>query len=93
MNSPNFKPADELAAIRERIKQLKAREAEIKAGMLDGSIEMSGDYSLARIVTRKSRRFDRKAAEAELGDLSRFMVETETQTLLIEEMDDGEVIE
>lgn len=87
----NLKPADELLSIRQRIKALQAREDEIKAGMKSGELEMSGDFALASLSTRNSSRFDRKAAENELGDLSRFEVKTEITVLTVSELE--EVIE
>jgi hypothetical protein len=82
----NKKPADELLFIRERIKQLQAREAELKDGIRSGALDNFGDYAIAAISKRKTKRFDRKAAEAELGDLSRFDVEGETIVIRVEEL-------
>ena len=86
----NLKPADELLTIRQRIKALQAREDEIKSAMKSGEMEMAGDFALAHFVTRKSSRFDRKAAEAELGDLSRFDVKSETVALMVSELEQAE---
>lgn len=82
----NLKPADELLSIRQRVKVLQAREADIKAGMQDGSLALDGDFAIASFVNRKSKRFDRKAAEAELGSLARFDVEGETVALMVNEL-------
>lgn len=82
----NMKPADELLSIRQKMKELQAREKEIKDGMKAGELEMNGDFSFAHFVTRKQRRFDRKAAEAEVGDLSRFEVESEGTALMVNEI-------
>jgi hypothetical protein len=82
----NMKPADELLTIRKRIKELQAREKEISDGIKSGDLEDAGDFAIARLSTRKTTRFDKKAAEAELGDLSRFNVTGETVALLVEEL-------
>lgn len=84
--STNMKPADELLTVRNRIKDLQAREAELKAGMKNGSLSTVGDFAIARFTRRKTSRFDRKAAEAELGDLSRFTVTGETLALQVDEL-------
>jgi len=84
--STNMKPADELLTLRQRIKELQAREKELSDGIKAGAIETHGDFAVAFITKRKTRRFDRKAAEQELGDLSRFDVEGETQALRVEEL-------
>lgn len=86
----NLKPADELLSIRQRIKALQARADEIKAGMESGELEMSGDFALAHFIRRNSSRFDRKAAEAELGDLSRFEKQTEVSVLMVSELDQAQ---
>ena len=87
----NLKPADELLTIRQRIKALQAREDDIKAGMKSGELEMQGDFTFAHFVKRNASRFDRKAAELELGSLSRFDVKTETAVLMVSEL--AQVIE
>lgn len=83
----NMKPADELLTIRNRIKELQEREKEIKSAMQSGEMETHGDFAVARFIKRKSKRFDRKAAEAELGSLARFEIESETTALLVDELD------
>ena len=83
----NMKPADELFTIRKRIKEMQERENEIKSAMQSGEMETHGDFAIARFVKRRSKRFDRKAAEAELGSLARFDVESETTALLVDELD------
>lgn len=87
----NLKPADELLSVRQKIKDLQAREAELKEAMASGEASLSGDYAVARFVKRATTRFDRKAAEAELGSLARFEVKGETVALLVEEL--AQVIE
>jgi len=82
----NLKPADELLSVRRRIKELQERENELKAGMQSGKMELSGDFAVAHFVKRGSTRFDRKAAEAELGSLARFDVKSETVALMVSEL-------
>lgn len=81
----NLKPADELLSIRQRIKELQSREAEIKDGMKSGALDMSGDFAIAYFVKKNTTRFDKKAAEKELGDLSRFNVSGEAAALMVAE--------
>ena len=82
----NMKPADELLTVRNRIKELQAREKEISTGIKSGELDEAGDFAIARLVKRKTNRFDKKAAEAELGDLSRFNVQGETVALMVDEL-------
>jgi hypothetical protein len=84
--STNMKPADELLSIRQRIKELQEREGELKDGIKSGALPADGQFAIARVVKRKSSRFDRKAAEKELGDLSRFNVEGEAIAVLVDEL-------
>lgn len=70
--STNLKPADELKSVRDRIKELEAREKILRDGIASGDLDSVGVMSIA-FVTRQARKtFDRKAAEAELGSLARF---------------------
>ena len=85
----NLKPADELLSVRQKIKALQAREAELKDGMANGELPMDGDFAIATFTTRNSSRFDRKAAESELGDLSRFDVKAETKVLTVSELQEA----
>lgn len=82
----NMKPADELLFVRERIKELQARETELKDGFKSGELETDGDYAIVVVSSRKSKRFDRKAAEEELGDLSRFDVAGASTVIKVEEL-------
>lgn len=84
----NMKPADELLMIRHRIKEMQEREAQLKAGIASGEFEAHGNFAVASVTKRTNRRFDRKAAEAELGSLSTFDVETESTVVRIEELQD-----
>lgn len=86
----NLAPADEIQKIREQVKALRKREADLKALLISGEAAKEGHFVRARLLTRKSRRFDRKAAEAELGDLSRFSKETETIVLKLETITDDD---
>ncbi len=81
-----MKPADELLSIRQRIKELQSREAEIKGAMLSGEASTVGDFAIAHFAKRVTSRFDRKSAEAELGLLTRFDVKGETVTLMVDEL-------
>lgn len=93
--SSNLHPVDELQKIREQVKALKAREAELKAMIVSGEASKEGQFVRAHLITRKSKRFNRQAAEAELGSIDRFLVETEATILKLEtiEGDDFDLVE
>jgi hypothetical protein len=82
----NMKPADELLSIRQRIKELQDREAELKDGFKSGQLDRGGDFAVVAVTRRYTKRFDRKAAEDELGSLSRFDVPTEQVVVRCEEL-------
>lgn len=84
--SVNMKPADELLSVRQKIKELQDREAELRRGFMSGELNTSGDFAVVLVTKRKAKRFDRKAAEVELGDLSRFETETESTVIRCEEL-------
>lgn len=61
--SSNLHPVDEIQKIREQVKALKAREAELKAMIVSGEASKEGQFVRAQLITRKSKRFNRQAAE------------------------------
>jgi hypothetical protein len=81
----NLKPADELKSVRDQIKELQIREAILRDGIISGEMSATGAFAIAFVDKRKSKRFDRKAAEAELGELSRFDVPTEMTVVSVRE--------
>lgn len=81
----NLKPADELKSVRDRIKELQAREAILREGIIAGDMDSVGVMAIAFVTKAQRRSFDRKAAEAELGDLSRFDHSVETITVRVQE--------
>lgn len=84
--STNLKPADELLSVRQKIKELETREKELKEGFQSGALDPRGDFAFVAVSTRKQSRFDRKAAEAELGDLSRFCAASEATYVTVNEL-------
>jgi hypothetical protein len=84
----NMKPADELLTVRRRIKELQGREEELKEGFKTGALNRSGDFAIVSVTKRKSKRFDRKAAEAELGSLKKYDVDGEAVVVNVEELTD-----
>jgi hypothetical protein len=81
----NLKPADELKSIRDRIKELQAREAELREGIIAGKLDAVGVMAIAFVTTSQRRTFDRKTAEAELGSLARFDKPTEVIAVRVQE--------
>lgn len=82
----NLKPADELLTVRRKIKELQDREKELKDGMQNNELAMNGDFAIARFVKRSTSRFNRAAAEKELGSLARFDEKGETVALMVDEL-------
>ena len=83
----NMKPADELLSVRQKIKALEAREAELKAGLQSGAMDLAGDFAVATVTVSKRKTFNRKAAEVELGSLARFETEGEVTTIRVVELE------
>jgi len=64
----NIHPADELAALREEIKQLEGREAELRTALLNGSDEdRDGKQYRAFVVNSNRENIDKAALIAALG--------------------------
>jgi glycosyltransferase involved in cell wall biosynthesis len=62
-----------------------AREAILREGIIAGELDSVGMMAIAFVTKQARRTFDRKAAEAELGDLSRFDRPTETIMVRVQE--------
>src|SRR5215475_1426952 len=56
--SPNRRPADQLARIRQRIAELRAQEAELRQGFLSGALDPIGDDYTVAIQRRVNERID-----------------------------------
>ena len=74
----NIHPADELAAIREDIKQLQSREDELRAILLKDGADLNGDQYTATIQPSTRESVDKNALIAELGieQVRRFLKST-----------------
>ena len=92
MNIPNIHPADELAAIREEIKQLQDRESDLRALLLKASdAEREGNEYRAFVLSSKRESLDKAAIEAALGRavIEPFIKSTNVQTLKTARKQDG----
>jgi len=80
----NIHPADELAAIREEIKLLEAREGDLRGRLLKGTdADREGDQYRAFIQSSNRKTIDTAAIIAALGEdvVAPFMKTTSFQTL------------
>ena len=80
----NIHPADELAAIREEIKQMQAREATLRSALLEGSDDdRDGKQYRAVIIPSTRESIDKDAIIAALGReiIEPFIKATAVQTL------------
>ncbi len=86
MNLPNIHPVDELAAIREEIKLLEAREAMLRADLLAGTDDdRNGKQYRAIIQTSTRKSIDTAAITAALGEeaVAPFMKKTDVRSLKV----------
>ena len=63
----NIHPADELAAIREEIKQMQVREDQLRVLLLKDGADLNGDQYTATIIPGMRETVDKNALIAELG--------------------------
>lgn len=63
----NRHPVDEIAAVRDMISALKAREAELRDMILAGECSLVGDEHAAEIKTIQQSRMDTAALKRDLG--------------------------
>jgi hypothetical protein len=66
-NLPNIHPADELAAMREEIKQMQTRADELRDMLLADGADLKGDQYTAAIIPGVRETLDRKAIEEAFG--------------------------
>jgi hypothetical protein len=64
----NRKPADRLHDVRETIRALREEEAELRAGMISGELELEGDEFTVTIETKVNERIDLKAMRKSVPD-------------------------
>jgi thioredoxin reductase len=84
MNIPNIHPADELAAIREEIKQLEKHEADLRAKLLKMSdAEREGDQYRAFVIISNRESLDKASLIAAFGReaVEPYIKTTNVQTL------------
>ncbi|KRR21330.1 hypothetical protein CQ14_06685 [Bradyrhizobium lablabi] len=86
--STNRKPPDELADVRERIKELKGREEELRDLLISGKADLVGDDYAAKVSTVTSERIDGKKLRRDLGHqfLEPFLVTVESTVVNVERM-------
>ena len=79
----NIHPADELAALREEIKQLQARESELRDQLLKEGADLQGEQYIAGIIPSTRESVDKNALIAELGRsaVERFLKSTIVRTV------------
>jgi hypothetical protein len=84
MSIPNIHPADELAAIREEIKQLQDRESELRTKLLGCTdAEREGNEYRAFVIASSRETVDKTSLIAALGRevVEPFLKTTQVQTL------------
>jgi hypothetical protein len=67
MDITNIHPADELAALREEIRQMQERESELRNLLLADGADREGNQYMAFIQTSNRETVDKNALVAELG--------------------------
>lgn len=88
MAETNRKPPDELADVRERIKELGRREDQLKADLIAGKADLVGDEYVAVISKVTSERIDSKKLRQEIGTerLRPFLVPSVATVVKVEKM-------
>lgn len=85
----NRKPADELADIRERIRELKTREDTLRVRLINGACSLTGDDYKVTVAKVKGEKLDTTKLKKELGlkFLRPFLRETETTFVRLKKLD------
>jgi hypothetical protein len=90
----NTSPADELASIREQVRVLQRREAELRAIMLSDPAARSGKRFVASIKASKQRRIDADRLRRDYPDVAAAVtIEVSMQMIVLSGVtDDGEIV-
>jgi len=87
----NQHPADELFAIRNTIRVLKAREEELRRILFElPRREREGRSYFARVVEKTRKVLDVERVEQELGDLDSFYVRTPMNMIYLDKLKEDE---
>jgi hypothetical protein len=80
------RPADQLHRIREQIRALKAEEAAIRQGLVDGSLDLEGDEHRAVVTMVNNERIDLKAMRQHVEESiwSAYLIATPTTYVRLE---------
>lgn len=78
---PNMAPADELELVRAELKRLRAREAALRAQVLEDGGAMPGQDWRVEVVEQRRRSLDRAALPPEIADDPRYWKETVTRVV------------
>lgn len=86
----NRKPPDELYDVREKIRELKARESVLRKLLLSGEADFTGDEFRVLISTSKTEKVDTAKLKEELGlkFLRPFLTTSETTYVKIRRLND-----
>ena len=92
MTQTNRKPPDELADVREKIRELKAREDVLREMLISGEVELMGDEFVAKVSVSNSERIDTARMKKELGTdfLKPFLVPSRVTTVKVDRVRGGE---
>jgi hypothetical protein len=82
----NRKPADQLALVRAQIAALKAEEASIRKGLVDGELDLEGDDYRAVVTVVTNERLDlrRMRQHVDAAIWSPFLIATPTTYVRVE---------
>jgi vacuolar-type H+-ATPase subunit E/Vma4 len=88
ISQTNRKPPDELADVREQIRELKGREDELREMLIAGEADLIGDDFVVRITKVVTERIDSGRIKKELGleFLRPFLVTSESTVVKVEKM-------
>lgn len=84
---PNVHPVDELAAVREEIKQLQTHADELRDKLLEDGADLKGDQYTANVIPGVRETLDRKAIEEAFGEkaIAPFLKKTNFKTVKLVE--------
>lgn len=83
----NIHPADELSLVREELRRLKAREAELRAGFLTGDLPRVGSIAQVGLKVQRRRVLQRNALPPSIQNDARYWKLAESHVVVVEDRD------
>lgn len=82
---PNMHPADELSLVRSEMRKLRAREAVLRRGFLNGKLPRDGTIARVDLSVQRRRLLQRDSLPPEIANNPKYWQMRESQVVTVQE--------